>query len=234
MKYNGFPDQIEFSFDEEDQLQVPQAALSAAEPSTVPPAAEPVIADALDKQDDDQEAHPAQTEQPPPVEDQPPPDNVKKLQSAKDLLARARLVSDALFEAARDMPEYRRMIATTERYEQFERKLLDRAKAINTRLETNLTDNELVEVVEGVAKNIAHYQHDPDRQRERQKKQVARRRKKNRGRDLRIVRLAEDGVSQRAIAKELGATSRGAVENVLLRDAPHLLNRRKKHPRPRA
>ena len=233
MKYNGFPDQIELSFDEEDQLQVPQAALSAAEPSTI--AAEPVIADALNKQGDAEEAHPAQTEQPPPVEDQPPPDNVKKpLQSAKDLLARARLVSDALFEAARDMPEYRRMIATTERYEQFERKLLDRAKAINTRRETNLTDNELVEVVEGVAKTIARYQHDPDLQRERQKKQVARRRKKNRGRDLRIIRLAEDGVSQRAIAKELGATSRGAVENVLLRDAPHLLDRRKKHPRPRA
>ena len=85
-----------------------------------------------------------------------------------------------------------------------------------------------------MAKNIARYEHDPDLQKERQKKQVVKRWKKNRGRDLRIVRLAEDGVSQRAIGKELGDTARGAVENVLLRDAPHLLNRRKKHPRPRA
>ena len=157
------------------------------------------------------------------ADDEPSPDDVQKpLEEAKDLLARARLVSDPLFKEARNMPEYRRVLATPERNALFESKLLARAKAINSRLRTDLSNDALIEAVERLANRIAAWEHSPKRQQERQKKQVAARRRRNRGRDLQIVHHIENGESQRRVADRLG-TTRGVVENVLRRDAPNLL-----------
>ena len=129
------------------------------------------------------------------------------------------------------MPEYRRMLATPKRNAQFESKLLAKAKAINFRLGTNLPDSALRETVRRMANSIAAWEHSPQRQRERQKKQVAARRRKNYSRDLRIVRFYESGESQRSIAARY-KISRGAVEHVLLRDAPQLLDQRRKDDLP--
>ena len=161
------------------------------------------------------------------ADDEPSPGDVQKpLEEAKDLLARARLVSDALFTEARNMPEYKRVLATPVRNAQFKSKLLARAKAINSRLRTGLSNDALTEAVERLANRIAAWEHSPKRQQERQKKQVAARRRRNRGRDLQIVIHIENGESQRRVAARLG-TTRGVVENVLRRDAPHLLKRSK-------
>lgn len=160
------------------------------------------------------------------------PDDVQKpLEEAKDLLSQARLVSDDLFEQARNMPEYRRVLATPERNAQFESKLLAEAKKIDARLGTDLPDNVLVEVVDRMANSIAAWEHSPERQTERQKEQAAGRRRKNRGRDLQVVRAIENGESQRRVAARYDI-SRGAVEHILMRDAPHLLDRRGKDERP--
>ena len=161
------------------------------------------------------------------ADDEPSPGDVQKpLEEAKDLLHRARLVSDLLFKEARNMPEYRRVLATPVRNAQFKSKLLARAKAINSRLRTGLSNDALTEAVERLANRIAAWEHSPKRQQERQKKQVAARRKKTYGRDLQIVHYIENGESQRRVAARLG-TTRGVVENVLRRDAPHLLKRSK-------
>ena len=57
------------------------------------------------------------------------------------------------------------------------------------------------------------------RQRERQRKQAASRCRRNRGRDLQIVRLHESGESLASIAARFGM-SRSGVRKVLLRDLP--------------
>ena len=161
------------------------------------------------------------------ADDEPSPGDVQKpLEEAEDLVRRARLVSDALFKEARNMPEYKRMLATPVRNAQFKSKLLAKAKAINSRLRTGLSNDALTEAVERLANRIAAWEHSPKRQQERQKKQVAARRRRNRGRDLQIVIHIENGESQRRVAVRLG-TTRGVVENVLRRDAPNLLKRNK-------
>ena len=154
-----------------------------------------------------------------------PADDVQKpLEEAEDLVRRARLVSDALFTEARNMPEYKRVLATPVRNAQFKSKLLARAKVINSRLRTGLSNDALTEAVERLANRIAAWEHSPKRQQERQKKQVAARRRRNRGRDLQIVIHIENGESQRRVAARLG-TTRWVVQHVLKRDAPHLLKR---------
>ena len=161
-----------------------------------------------------------------PPDDKHSSDDVQRpLEEAWSLIHRGRQVSDDLFEQARNMPEYRRVLATRERNAQFESKLLDKAKAINSRLGTDLPDNALIEMVRRMANSIAAWEHSPQRQRERQRKQVQKRRRGTLGRDLQIVRYIEDGESQRRVAARY-EISRGAVENVLRRDAPHLLKRR--------
>ena len=161
------------------------------------------------------------------ADDEPSPGDVQKpLEEAEDLVRRARLVSDALFKEARNMPEYKRVLATPVRNAQFKSKLLAKAKAINSRLRTGLSNDALTEAVERLANRIAAWEHSPKRQQERQKKQVAARRRRNRGRDRLIVIHIENGESQRRVAVRLG-TTRGVVENVLRRDAPHLLKRSK-------
>ena len=131
------------------------------------------------------------------------------------------------------MPEYNRVLGTRERSAQFEAKLLATAKLIDAGLgkDTMLPPDALQLLVTRMANRIAAWEHSPKRQRERQRKQATSRQRGNRGRDLQIVRAIENGDSQRKVAKQWGI-SRGAVEHVLERDAPHLLNRRKKHKPP--
>lgn len=141
------------------------------------------------------------------------------LEEAESKVRRARKVSDALFQEARRMPEYKRVLATHKHCLQFENKLLKQARWINYWLDTRLSDDVLKEVVVRLGGRIASWEHSPTLQRERQKKQVAARRRRNRGRDLQIRRYHENGESQRRIAKRLNI-SRGAVERVLRRDLP--------------
>ena len=143
--------------------------------------------------------------------------NTGRLAKAESIVERARTVSTALFQAARHLPEYKLVLRSRERCLQFEGKLLETAKWINRRLDTELSDDVLKEVVVRLAGRIASWEHSSERQRERQKKQVAKRRRRNKGRDLRIVRYYENGESQRRIADRLGI-SRNAVRNVLKRD----------------
>ena len=160
-----------------------------------------------------------------------PDDEQNPLEEAKNLLDRGRQVFKALFKEARNMQEYRRVLATPDRNAQFESKLLAKAKKINSRLGTDLPDNALNETVRRMATSIAAWEHSPKRQKERQKKQAAKRRRQNRGRDMQIVYHIGNGESQRSIAARY-ELSRGAVEHVLMRDAPHLLDRRKKDELP--
>ena len=155
-------------------------------------------------------------------------DNTRgRLGEAESLVGRARLVSGALFKEAKRMPEYKRILATRERCSQFEKKLLKVAQWIDGRLATQLPDDVLKEVVMRLSRRIAIWEHAPSCQRERQKKQVAKRRRGNRGRDQRIVRLHEDGESQRRIAEKL-EISRGAVEKVLRRHRLSQAERRRR------
>ena len=119
------------------------------------------------------------------------------------------------------MPEFKQVLATRERCRQFEDKLLATAQWINSDLNMNtkLPDDVVEDIVIRLAGRIAAWEHSPIRQRERQELQVAARRRRNRGRDLRIVRLYENGESQRRLAARFGI-SRSAVRNVLRRDLP--------------
>lgn len=152
------------------------------------------------------------------ADDEHSPDVRSSLEQAESLVTRARQVSEALFKEAYRMPEYKRVLATRDRCAQFEEKLLRTARLIDSRLGTGLPADALNKVVRRLANSVAIWDHSPPRQRVRQRKQVAKRRKKNRGRDLRIVRLHEDGWSQRRIAAEY-KISRGAVRNILARAA---------------
>ena len=117
------------------------------------------------------------------------------------------------------------MLATRERHEQFEAKLLATAQRIDASKNTMLPPDALQLLVTRLAKKVAAWEHSPERQRQRQRKQAQKRRRRNRGRDSQIVYLIESGESQRHVATRLGI-KRGTVEYVLRRDAPHLLKRR--------
>ena len=164
------------------------------------------------------------------VEKLPPIDVQNSLEEAESLVNRSRLVSNPLFKEARRMPEYGRVLATRERYAQFERKLLRTARMIDSKLGTKLPADTLDKVVERLANRFAAWEHSHDLQKGRQKKQVLKRQRHNRGRDLQIVRYIENGESQRKVADRLG-TTRWVVQHVLKRDAQHLL-KRNKPPKP--
>ena len=155
----------------------------------------------------------------PPDQELPPDAAWHSLQDAEDLVHRARMLSDAVFKAARRWPEYKRVLATRERCQQFEDTLQFEAFLIDGRLNTRLPNNVLDVVVVRLANRIAAWEHSPKRQRVRQKLQVTARRRRNRGRDLQIVRYYENGESQRKVAARFGI-SRNAVRNVLRRDLP--------------
>ena len=165
-----------------------------------------------------------------PDEELPPPDVQNSLEEAESLVNRSRLVSNPLFKEVRRMPEYGRVLATRERCAQFERKLLRTARMIDSRLGTKLPADTLDKVVERLANRFAAWEHSHDLQKGRQKKQVLKRQRHNRGRDLQIVRYIENGESQRKVADRLG-TTRWVVQHVLKRDAQHLL-KRNKPPKP--
>ena len=175
---------------------------------------EPVAAGAVEELPDD------------PDEELPPADVQNSLEEAESLVNRSRLVSNPLFKEARRMPEYRQVLATRERCAQFERKLLRTARMIDSRLGTKLPADTLDKVVERLANRFAAWEHSHDRQKVRQRMQVLKRRRHNRGRDLQIVRYIENGESQRKVADRLGIT-RWVVQHVLKRDAQHLLKRNK-------
>lgn len=155
----------------------------------------------------------------PPLEDQ------DMLGKSESIVHRSRRLSEALFREAQRMPQYRRVLATRERCLQFEAKLKEKATWLNNTLDTKLPDDVVGTVVIRLSRRLAAWEHSPILQRERQKKQVAKRQRRNRGRDLQIVRFYENGESQRRIAMRF-RVSRGAVEHVLQRDAPHLLKPR--------
>ena len=177
--------------------------------------------------DDEPANYPEQEELPDDPDEELPPTAVQNsLEEAESLVNRSRLVSNPLFKEARRMPEYGRVLATRERCAQFERKLLRTARMIDSRLGTKLPADTLDKVVERLANRFAAWEHSPRRQKERQRKQALKRRRHNRGRDLRIVRYIEDGEPQRKVADRLGST-RWVVQHVLQRDAQHLLKRNK-------
>ena len=117
------------------------------------------------------------------------------------------------------MTEYRRMLATRERCADFELKLLDRTRMLNRRLDPPLPDHIVATVATRVAGRVAVFEHMPMLQRERQRKAADKRRRRNRGRDLQILRLHEYGESPAAIAAQLNM-SRSGVRHVLSRDNP--------------
>lgn len=97
------------------------------------------------------------------------------LEEAERLVARSRQVSEDLFKAARDMPEYKRVLATRERNEQFKAKLLAEAKRIDARIDRDgdgprLPDDVLEVVVSRLANRIAAWEHSPKHQKVRQRK----------------------------------------------------------------
>ena len=137
------------------------------------------------------------------------------LLEAESVVARSKELYRRVWGAAKRMPEYRTMLSTTERSDVFEQKILNEANMINMTSADPLPDRDVELIVGRVAMTIVQWEFSPDRQRERQRKQVASRHRANRGRDLQIVRRAE-WVSQRAVAAEFGI-SRGAVRKVLAR-----------------
>ena len=192
------PEQIELA-PEDDELPVEQIPL---EPEPEPERIElaPARLELPPEEDDDIIEPPAE-----PIELLPDDDEIDVLEEAERLVARSRRVSEDLFEAARWMPEYKRVLATRERSEQFKAKLLAEAERIDARIDRDgdgprLPDEVLEVVVSRLANRIAAWEHSPERQKERQRKQVASRRRKTRGRDLRIIRAAENGDSLRTIS----------------------------------
>lgn len=205
-----FPSEQDLGLDDDEQEQLEIPELTAEEEAAIEQDLE--IAPARVKEE---EAAPEQEQPDLGLDD----DGQSSLEIAESIVARARQVSDELFRQARRWPEYKRVLATRERHEQFEKKLLDTARLIDARFgkDTMLPPDALQKVVTRLANRIAAWDHSPERQKERQRKQAAARRQSNRGRDLGIVRAAENGESQRSIAARLGI-SRSAVRNVLKRD----------------
>jgi DNA-binding NarL/FixJ family response regulator len=145
-----------------------------------------------------------------------PDDEQNSLEEAESLVARSRKVSEALFKEARRMPEYNRVLATRKRSAQFEAKLLATAKRIDARLGTMLPPDALQYLVTRLANRVGSWEHSPERQKVRQRKQVAARRKKTLGRDLQIVRAIENGDSVRKVAKRFNV-SKSQVNRIMQR-----------------
>ncbi|MDD9999429.1 MAG: hypothetical protein OXQ89_16950 [Rhodospirillaceae bacterium] len=153
----------------------------------------------------------------------PPPEQAElfdlgDLGAAERTVSQARKLHKLLFREAKRMTEYQRMLATRQRSEQFEAKLLRSARMLNSSLDSPLPDRMVATVAGRVAHSIAAWEHAPIRQRERQAKQAAKRRRSNRGRDAQIVYLRECGESERAIAHAFNMSKSG-VRHVLQRDA---------------
>ena len=129
------------------------------------------------------------------------------------------MLSAQLFRETKRDVAYRRMLASAERCADFEARLLVHAKRINAGLDEPLPIEVLQTVILRLAGRIATWEHSPLRQRERQGKQAAARRRRNRGRDAQIAYLHWAGESLRAIARQYDM-SVGGVRNVLARDLP--------------
>ena len=99
----------------------------------------------------------------------PPCQPENALESAESTVARARLLSDLLFQDAKRMTEYRRMLRSRERCAAFDAKLHRSATLINHRLDPRpLACRAVVgAVVSRLARRIATWEHSPIRQRER-------------------------------------------------------------------
>ena len=143
----------------------------------------------------------------------PDPEHIE-LGAAKSVVARAKVLSGRVFKEAKRLPPYKGQLATRERLAEFAEQVLEVAILENKKLSKPLEAPQVREVATGVCAAVARYEHSRERQQMRQALQVAARRKKNRGRDLQIVRMRENGLSLRAISENVGA-SVGAVRKVL-------------------
>ena len=148
------------------------------------------------------------------------------LAAASDRVARSRDLSDRLFKEAKRMPQYQLVLANKARVAEFRKLLLRKAHFINLKLDPSLCAADVEDVTNNLVDRVAVWDHSPERQRSRQRKQAAARRKKNRGRDWRILRLFENGMSPARIAKEVGM-KRSGVRHVLARDMPVSANSRR-------
>ena len=137
------------------------------------------------------------------------------LGQVENIVNRARDLYRRVWSEAKRMPEYGRRLATRERCDQFEAKLLRAAQRVNAELATPLSENIVAEVTARVARTIADWEHAPIRQRDRQSKQAASRRRGNRKRDREILDRHRRGESLAAIAREVDLTKEG-VRQVLL------------------
>ena len=151
----------------------------------------------------------------------------EELSAAESLVERTRALYKLVYRAAKRDVAYRRMLATSERCDEFEARLLVQAGWTNARLDAPLPAPMVKIVVIKVARTIARFQHAPIYQRERQAKQAATRRRRNRSRDAQIVYLHSVGESLAAIGRKFPRPngrpmSKSGVRKVLLREAERL------------
>ena len=147
------------------------------------------------------------------------PGPTEDLTSAKNRVKRSKELWKRLHREAKRMPQYKLVLATRERVAEYRAALLEKAHFINRKLDHPLRDADVEAVTDDVIDRVAIWDHSPERQRQRQEKQAAKRRRKNRARDSRIRRFAENGMSPAKIAKTEGL-SRSGVRHVLKRDMP--------------
>ena len=140
---------------------------------------------------------------------------------------RARALSDRLFREAKRFPEYKQALATKESHDAFNVRLHRISSYINAASSEPLPDGQLREVVRRIANRVATWEHSPEKQRARQAKQAASRRRKNRGRDLQILRLSEQHISNSGLRTCLiwmnyctGHAQGRIVRHLRLRDSP--------------
>lgn len=140
-----------------------------------------------------------------------------ELGTAESVVARARVLSDRVFKEAKRLPPYKAQLATRERLVEFQERVMEVAILENKKLRKPLEAPQVREVAARVCGAVARYEHSSQLQRMRQALQVAARHRGNRGRDLQIVRMRENGLSLRAISENL-KVSVGAIRKVLDRE----------------
>ena len=126
------------------------------------------------------------------------------LSSAEDRVKRARELSEQLFREVKRTPQYKLVLANKGRMDEFREETLKKAHFINRKLYAPLRDADVEDVTNRLVGRVAEWEHSPARQRARQQKQVEKRRRRTRGRDLRILRLYEEGMSPAKIAESSG------------------------------
>ena len=142
-----------------------------------------------------------------------------ELETADSITNRARALSAVLFQEARRWPEYRTVLATRWAHDTFKMRVCEAAYRINAGAPDPLSDGVVNSVAKRLAQRIASWEHSPERQRARQAKQAASRRRRTRGRDLQILRMHERGISNIAIATLFPPITEGAVRYILKRDS---------------